>query len=290
MLLHLDSYDLINIFKDTPITGDEFFQHLTARNAKLVYSPETIQEIVKPNDVAKSRARLEALVTFPHRYILEKHTLFRLEFVTAIDAFLHGNRPDSLKANPFATTWQEIDTPLSLKYGIERDFLVEIVMPLLEAEPERFRNTAEDLDALMTNVMIDRKTGNNFRQSPTEGFRDAVGDTLIRLGLHPLYPSRAVINELAAWLFKHPLVCPSWRLMGETYSEFANNVGDKGQRGDPADFAHVSVIPYVNAVTLDGRMSSYVRTAVGRLAGIDARIDYDTRLFQNVSTWLNSKV
>jgi hypothetical protein len=59
-----------------------------------------------------SLARLEALVIFKNCYILEKHNLFRLEFSVAIDAFLHGNRPDSLKANPFAATWQEVDTPV----------------------------------------------------------------------------------------------------------------------------------------------------------------------------------
>jgi hypothetical protein len=58
----------------------------------------------------------------------------------------------------------------------------------------------------MTNVMIDRKTGNNFRQGSAEGFRDAVGATLIRLGLDPLHPSRGLIDEFAAWLYKLALL------------------------------------------------------------------------------------
>jgi hypothetical protein len=78
--------------------------------------------------------------------------------------------------------------------------------------------------------------------------------------------------------------------MGETYSEFANNVGDKGQLGDPPDFAHVSVAPYVDAITLDARMSDYVKTAARRLAQLDERIDYDQRIFRNLSAWIDSGI
>lgn len=290
MLLHLDSYDLINVFKNKPVGSDGLRHYLVERRTTLVYSAETIQEVVRPNDVDESSSRLKALTTFPHCYIREKKEIFRREFACAISAF-QGNTTYKLEdVEPFSSTWQEVDPPLSSKYGVTEDCLVEIVVPLLKAEPDRFRNTQEQLDALMANVAVDRTLGNNLRQRSFEIFRDAVGASLIQLGLHPPHESKDLVDGLAAWLYKNPSVCPSWRLMGETYSEFANNIGDKGQLGDPPDFAHVSVVPYVDAITLDARMSDYVKTAARRLAEIDNSLDYDKRIFRNLSTWIESVI
>jgi hypothetical protein len=290
MLLHLDSYDLINVFKNTTIQPDDLRRQLFKRNTKLVYSPETVQEVVKPTDVAESRSRLETLTTFPNYYIREKKLVFRREFVCAIAAFQSNELYRTREVDPFVSTWQEVDEGLSSKYGISKDCLVEIVLPLLTAEPDRFRNRPEDLNALMANVAVDRDRGNDFRRGSRKVFRDAVGDTLIRLGLHPQQPSEDFVDDFSAWLLKRPSVCPSWRLMGETYSEFANNLGDKGQLGDPPDFAHVSVTPYVDVITLDRRMSGYVKTAVRRLTEAEGAMEYATKVFSGLSEWLDSGI
>src|SRR5260370_42388491 len=118
MLLPLDSYDLINVFNNTPIGPDDLRRKLFERNTKLVYSTETVQEIVKPRDLAESCARLKTLTTFPNRYIREKKQIFRREFVCAIAAF-QGNAPYRTKdVDPFVSTWQEVDEGLSSKYGV----------------------------------------------------------------------------------------------------------------------------------------------------------------------------
>jgi hypothetical protein len=79
------------------------------------------------------------------------------------------------------------------------------------------------------------------------------------------------IKDFAQWLRENPTICPAWRLMGEEYSELAHNSTDQGQRGDPPDFAHITVTPYVDAITLDGRVSNYVRIATRRLVQIDPK-------------------
>lgn len=288
MLLHLDSYDLINVFRKSLAAVDELREQLAERGAKLVCSPETIQEIVKPNDIQESQRRLMALTTLPRVYIREKKELFRREFSCAIRAFKKRSELRVDDVEPFVGTWQEVDQPLDKRFGVTKDNLVEIIMPLLKSEPDRFRNTAEDLEALMTDVTYDRTNQLNLRSSSREIFVHSVGGTLLSLGLHPPRPCDTFINDFAEWLRAKPSVCPAWRLMGETYSEFAHNVTDRGQKGDPPDFAHVTVVPYVGAITLDGRVSNYVRIATGRLVEIDAEIDFDKRLFQNLSEWLSS--
>jgi len=140
----------------------------------------------------------------------------------------------------------------------------------------------------MANVAYDRANQLNLRVGSVEVFRHSVGATLVSLGLHPPQPYGDFINSFSEWLHDKPLICPAWRLMAEVYSEFAHNVKDQGQMGDPPDFAHVSVTPYVESITLDGRVSNYVRIATRRLAQIDERIDYDTRVFRNLAQWLIS--
>src|SRR5258706_10548787 len=84
MLLHLDSRDLINAFKGNPIDTDELHSVLIERNTKLIYSPETIQEVVTPADVKESQRRLETLSMLPHRYIRQQKEIIKREFIEAI--------------------------------------------------------------------------------------------------------------------------------------------------------------------------------------------------------------
>jgi hypothetical protein len=289
MLLHLDSYDLINVFRGSPIGSEEFRRRLVERDTNLVCSPETIQEVVKPNDFEESRRRLEALTTFPRCYIHEKKELFRREFSCALATFQSNAAYKGEDVGAFVGTWQEVDPPLDKKFGVAKDWLVDIIMPLLKAEPDRFRNTAASLRTLMANVVYDRANRLNLRVGSLEIFRHSVGAALMSLGLHPPRPCEEFITDFAEWLHEKPSICPAWRLMAETYSEFAHNSNDQGQRGDPPDFAHVSVTAYVDAITLDSRVSNYVRIATRRLAQIDSEIDYDKRMFRNFGEWLASR-
>jgi hypothetical protein len=141
----------------------------------------------------------------------------------------------------------------------------------------------------MANVAYDRANQLNLRVGSVEIFRHSVSATLLSLGLHPPQPCGDFINSFSEWLHDKPLICAAWRLMAEVYSEFAHNVQDQGQMGDPPDFAHVSVTPYVDSITLDARVSNYVRIATRRLLQIDGRIDYDTRVFRNLPQWLTSR-
>jgi hypothetical protein len=84
MRLHLDSYDLINVFRESPNGPEQLRRQLVESDTTLVISPETVQEIVRPNDLKESQRRLETLTTFPRCYIHEKREIFRREFFCAI--------------------------------------------------------------------------------------------------------------------------------------------------------------------------------------------------------------
>jgi hypothetical protein len=85
-----------------------------------------------------------------------------------------------------------------------------------------------------------------------------------------------------------PGVCPAWRLLAEVYDEFAHNKTDKGQIGDEPDYRHVSVTPYVDAITFDRRMRNYVNLASARLSKMSQPVDYRSRVFRSLEDWLTS--
>ncbi|MGH9930670.1 MAG: hypothetical protein ACREA9_15790 [Pyrinomonadaceae bacterium] len=287
MLLHLDSHDLINVFKETSISPKELKACLIERNTKLVYSPETIQEVVTPGDLEESRRRLKLLTTLPKTYIRREQEVLRGEFRCAIEAVRNQKLKSIKTIQPFVSTWQLVDvTAAPVLEDQFMDRLVEIIMPLLRAQPDRFRNTPELKDAFMANVAYDRREENIVGRGSRKVFHDAIGATLISLGLHPPQPTWSLVDELADWMFDNPAICPSWRLLLEAYAEFQVNVRDQGQLGDNPDFAHLSITPYVDAITLDRRMAGYCRTASHRLARIGG-LDYSPRVFRNLEAWLN---
>jgi len=80
-----------------------------------------------------------------------------------------------------------------------------------------------------------------------------------------------------------------WRLLGEVYCEFVRNKTDRGQLGDEPDYRHVSVTPYVDAITFDRRMYNYVNLASRYLSKTCEPVDYSGRgVFRNLEDWLTS--
>ena len=287
MLLHLDSHDLINVFKETAISPKELWACLIERNTKLVYSPETIQEVVTPDDLEESLRCLKLLTTLPRTYIRPEQEVLRGEFRCAIEAVRNQKLTSIKTLQPFVPTWQLADVTAPAIFEDQfMDRLVEIIMPLMRSQPDRFRNTPALKEAFMANVAYDRRAENIVGRGSRKVFHDAIGAALISLGLHPPQPTWSIVDDLSDWMFDNPAVCPSWRLLLEAYSEFWANVRDQGQLGDHPDFAHLSITPYVDAITLDRRMAGYCCAAAHRLAKIGG-LDYSPRVFPNLQAWLN---
>lgn len=288
MLLHLDSHDLINVFKEKSIGPKQLKACLIERNTKLVYSTETIQEVVKSRDPEESRRRLQVLTTLPKSYIRQEKEVLRAEFVSAIEAATNQGLTSIKKVQPFVSTWQLVGVtaaPVLEDQFVDR--LVEIIMPLLISKPDLFRNKPELKDAFMANVAYDRRRENLAGRGSKRVFHDAIGETLRILGLHPPQSTWSIVEDLTDLMFENPTICPSWRLLLEAYAEFQVNVCDKGKLGDHPDFAHLSITPYVDAMTLDRRMAGYCRTASQRLVRLGGP-DYSARVFRNLQDWLSN--
>jgi hypothetical protein len=66
------------------------------------------------------------------------------------------------------------------------------------------------------------------------------------------------IGALASWISENNHRCPAQRLGYEVFHKLLKNLMDVGEKSDIPDFAHISCIPYVDAITLDNRMRGYV--------------------------------
>lgn len=289
MLVHLDTRDLIGVFKAKGPNINELQTALRQRKAKLVYSVESIQEIVTPTDQNETRRRLEALIELPYCYIHQHKEVIRREFSVAIAAFKYPDQHQVRSVAPFVSNWQVVNNPGEWKIEDQiQDRLVELNMRLLATNPDAFRNTQEAFELYRPNFVHDRDNGLSLRTQ--EGFRDAIGQTLRIVGQHPSNPVLAweLVNGLADWMMDRPAVCPAWRLLGEVYCEFVRNKTDKGQLGDEPDYRHVSVAPYVDAITFDRRMYNYMNLASRYLSKTCEPVDYSTRVFRNLDDWLTS--
>lgn len=69
------------------------------------------------------------------------------------------------------------------------------------------------------------------------------------------------LDNFAKWIYETPTRCPAVRLSYEVFHQLRRNIGDQPSANDFGDFAHVQCVPYVDLITLDRRMSDYVRRA-----------------------------
>jgi len=64
--------------------------------------------------------------------------------------------------------------------------------------------------------------------------------------------------------------------------------GDKMQDNDTQDFAYLYTIPYVDAITLDRRITGYATAVARRLNKLNSAVDYTGRIFPNIGAVMKS--
>lgn len=116
-----------------------------------------------------------------------------------------------------------------------------------------------------------------------QAFRDAVERWLTRVGLGG---AAASIDRFADLLRRSPSIAPGWRLFEEVFDELARDKHFKPTVNDVWDLAHVAMLPYVDALTLDKNKVNLVQQATRRLRQFDQKLDYPSRTFTRVNELL----
>lgn len=264
MLVFLDTKDLIDLLEHArPCSVDAFEQVLRKGGHELVISWSNVHEIsrplVEPNSKTLVTKLLNRIEELPIRYIREG-TLRRDELMEARAAFLE--KREYRQIFPFVRRFDEACTPegdpatrMYLNFG-----LAETVFTIYGANPSVLRQPPQHGSALRTLFAFDRAV--KRYPSLSKHFVEVVRKHLLQWKLLPLADD---LVAFARWIYQNPSRCPSTRLAYEVFHALRINIGDTPKDGDIPDFANLLCAPYVDVITLDGRIRDYVRRVSSRI-------------------------
>lgn len=277
MRLYLDSRDLIALVEKR--SADEtarFEARLRKSSSHLIFSMHNIIECCAPlvhggegSSVMRTLNRLEDL---PHVYTAETR-IDALELGEAVSAFLEGReyRPIDLPLVPrfdyVVSAFSDVPTKQYLNYSLAHVVfeLWGIDKSLLAGYPAHGRRLKELFTA--DRARSDYKNhALNFKNMVARNLR-----------LYNIAFPLDQVKPLSDWIFESTTRCPAVRLGYEVFHKILRNLTDLGHESDIPDFAHLSCVPYCDAITLDNRMRGYI-------AQVDHSIqtDHSRKVFRNV--------
>lgn len=258
MHVYLDSRDLIELVeKRSPEETARFEEKLRQRRSELVFSMHNIMECCAPlvsagsaSSVMRTLNRLERM---PHLYVAEAR-IEALELREATSAFLERREYTTIappvvpRFDYVVSAFEKPPTKDYIKYG-----LTELIFELWNIEKSLFAGYPCHAKKLKTILELDRKR-NDYKRHDLNFQNTVVRD----LRLYNICFPEKKANELSGWIYELPSRCPALRLGYEVFHKLLRNLTDSGENSDISDFAHISCVPYVDAITLDNRMRGYV--------------------------------
>lgn len=278
MLIYLDSKDLINILENLePISVVRLEAFLKAGNHKIALSLLTIMEIAEPLVHKKAKTNVMLLLKhiekLPHTYI--HSAISRLELQEAFRAFSAGDNYKNIF--PFVNRFDEtldLNASPPTKHFLNYS-LSEAVWDLYSYGP--LGGLDKYADKLRQTFAADRAL------LPTPSLRKnfaKIIDREIRLYRLPLPYEN--IAAFADWIYSDASRCPSERLRFEMWHKMEGNIGDIPHDSDLEDLLHIGCLPYVDLMTLDRRMFTYVTQAAKHTS-----VEYNKKIFRSTKELLN---
>jgi hypothetical protein len=286
MRILLDSRDLIEVAEhQNRVTTRAFNSFLRDNNHELVLCASTVREISGPlahgaSFIDTIRPILQAIETLPIRYLREVD-LFGVEIQAALNAFENDSIYEP--PNPYVRTYPDTLAGPGLDGGLPIVGLrLDAVIYEMYRSPYRDRifGARDQQLAAYRRIMIQER----------ELLRN--GHYRARLHFANVLPRHAATHHArlpanAAAFIDYVYVdadrCPGFRIYHEVFRSLARNLNDNPEAGDFVDLALISAIPYVDAVTLDRRMRTYVEQAARKMLKVNAAVNYRDRVYEDVS-------
>lgn len=270
----LDAKDLIDVVEHArPITLTEFQDYLLSHDHKVVLTHTSIIEFSAPlvadEDFLKLRRLLQQIEALPVTYINEAKIQIQ-ELLAAKEAYERECEYSSI--DPYVRRWDEtFSTEPSFLQMLVNVRIDEMIYSLWKHNPASLLFTKEFSEGARKQMNADRALPAHRRKRPRDVFINSVGKHFAR---YSVSISEEELINLGAWIHKDPKRCPGLRLHHDTYHELRRNSHDGVRDSDVSDFSHIYAIPYVDAVTLDRRMTNYVRIVAGRLHKLNPFVNY----------------
>jgi hypothetical protein len=199
---------------------------------------------------------LNRLEDMPHIYVAEAR-ITALELQEAVSAFLEGReyRAIDLPVVPrfdyVVSAFRDVPTKQYLKYP-----LAQIVFELWCTDKAVLAGYPEH-GARYKEILTSDRARRDYKEHEANFWNVVTRD----LKLYRIAFPAEQVKALADWIWESPARCPAIRLGYTVFHKILRNVTDSGYESDIPDFAHLSCIPYCDAVTLDSRMRGYVDQA-----------------------------
>lgn len=290
MRIFLDSRDLIDIFNESkPISIAALAERFAKHEHDLVLPFSLICELVPAdNNIFAVMRRFVTLEDDFRLAFLQQQGLPHLELCRAAQAFVNNDplKPDDPYVSSFLELW-------SAEYQDDPIFIMDVartiglrrmsaqVEQLVLNRPEALHWSSQE-GAKAVEILVREQQAVAKGDAKTR-FRNTVLRWLRRCRID-LSPDQAA--KFSDFLRKHPTIAPGWRLYVEVFGQLIADKAYKPTINDAWDLAHVAMLPYVDATTLDKGKAECVRKATKRLRIFDPSISYDARVYVKVDALL----
>jgi hypothetical protein len=288
MRVFLDTRDLLNVFnRSQPVSATELGELFVRGGHELVISFSLLSELIPTdnNPIVVARRIVKIEEDIPHIFLQQK-ALPDEEIRRAALDVSDGRSPvpyDPYVQN-FRDLWAEGFDPIflmDLDRTIGKRKMSSQIDLLVQERPEIFHWSKAETEYAVRALQEEQQAINSGPAK--EVFRDAVERWLKRVGLGG---SAESIDRFADLLRRNPSIAPGWRLFEEVFDQLARDKHFKPTVNDVWDLAHVAMLPYVDALTLDRNKVNLVRQATRRLEQFDQALDYPSRAFARVDELL----
>ena len=290
MRIFPDTRDLINLLQyDQPTSAQRFEDYLLAGNHQIVLSFMNVWELAGPlaegAEFMELRHLFQSLERMPH-ICIRTVGVFGDEIQAALGAFTNGTAYQA--PMPYVQRWDAtLESMPGQRFPSTVDMLIlkldEIVYLMSRSNPGLFKVDPNHTASLQVQFQNDR-VQLRARQAPArDHFIHTIRNHAATRGINL---PRGREDEFAGWIYSDPNRCPGLRLNHEVYRALMQNYTDIPERGDFADLAHIGLIPYVDAATLDRRMRNYCNFAARELSKAGATVDYAGRVYEDLHDFM----
>lgn len=279
MKIFLDTKDLIDIVdKSKPISAEDFENKLRVNNHELILSFSNVIEISRPllnRDIETNvMVLLNRIEMMPIKFIITD--IDELELKEAIGAFSQGR--EYRQINPFVDRFDKTLVDPSPTKNYLHFSLAEAIFTLW----------TEDSNLFTGMTVYTTKLREIFKADRTMSEQPDLNDHFVEVIRRNLNKKKGLtiplhkLEALATWIYENPKRCPSIRLSYEVYHKILKNIEDTPKEGDIYDLSNISCIPYVDLVTIDRRMYSYVIQACKRVG-----FSHESKIYRSVDGVFN---
>lgn len=286
-----DAKDLINTVEhNRGVTFSELESYTLKGKHKIILSSTNILEFAASlpdtDDFLQMRSLLQRIEQLPLLYIKE-WTIPYLELIAAKEAFDNGHEYPGI--DPYVGRWDDTiaplgrPTPTAALVGFRID---EAIRMLWKADPNSLRFPSKEVGNLIRDQY---KAKRSSTPAPRSLVKKEFGKAVEQLFRHWNIDANGTdVAKLADWIYADPARCPGLRIHHDMRYELLGAISDKMQDNDTQDFAYLYAIPYVDAITLDRRITAYATAVARRLKKLTSSADYTSHIFPNIGALMKA--